>query len=98
MSTLIVLGVPRGFPCVAAAAHSLRSATEKKVDRIRIEQPGCVCEFAVDDLWRVLRQHGKLDSLVTAGTTRGIEGLGGVFERRIPNWPGAAFRRRLAER
>ena len=95
---MILMGVPRGFPCLAAAAHSLRAATEKKIDRIRVEQPGCVCEFAVADLWRVLRQHGKIDSLVHAGTSRGIEALGGVFERRIPNWPGAAVQRRLAER
>ena len=95
---MILLGVPRGFPCVAAAAHSLRAATEKKVDRIRVEQPGCVCEFAVADLWHRLRQYGKIDSLVHAGTTQGIEGLGGVFERRTPNWPGAALVRRLATR
>ena len=95
---MILLGVPRGFPCVAAAAHSLRAATEKKVDRIRVEQPGCVCEFAVADLWRVLRQQGKIDSLVRGGTTSGIEGLGGRFERRTPNWPGASLERRLAER
>lgn len=85
MRIFTVLGVPRGFPCRAAALHVLRAAQEQRMDRIRIDKGGHVCEFSVDEVARAAHPR---DTLVTAGTTRGLLANGGTFEWRKQNWPG----------
>lgn len=89
MNTFIVLGVPKGFPCQAAALHALRAAMEAKKDRIRIEQPGCVCEFDVAALYAHYRAHRPFgDSFVRAGSISGHRAFGNLLEPRGQTWPG----------
>ena len=90
MPALILLGVPERFDCLWAAAHSVRAATQKGCDRIRVEKPGHVCEYAVDALRTYLRRHHPKDSLVRAGTVDGHRRMGNTFERRLQVWPGLA--------
>lgn len=90
MTFYTVLGVPKGFPCRAAAMHVLRAAQEHRADRIKIEKPGHTCEFSVDE---VARQAAKAptDTLVSSGTTRTFRSHGNTFEWRKQNWPGMSL-------
>lgn len=87
MTTLIVRGVPRGFPCLAAAAHSLRVAKALRAERIRVEQGGSVYEFDLAALEAHIRERRPYgDSLVRAGTLRNHLGWGNTVEPRRPTW------------
>ena len=85
MRIFTVLGVPRGFPCRAAAAHVLRAAQEQRMERIRVDKGTHVCEFSVAEVERAAHPG---TGLVESGTTRGLLADGGSFEWRKANWPG----------
>ena len=92
MPTLILLDVPSGFPCWAAAMTALPAARERGMDRIRVSKGGHTCELAVTDLERELERSERglapqpPKSLMWTATQH--EAVGNVLEMRRPVWPG----------
>ena len=91
MAALILLGVPDGFPCFAAAMSALPAARETGMTHIRVEK-GHTCEFLVDELTKLEDKDRRGESLEVPrslmGGVREHTFWGNEFEQRLKVWPG----------
>lgn len=82
--TLIVIGVPRGFPCALAALHSLQQAHAHGCTRIEIDRPPHRHEFSTSELWGLLHEMQLRPREIHVTPTP-------ILERRLQVWPGGGF-------
>lgn len=83
------LPVGRRPRCLFFALNALKTAVQFKKERIRVDMPGCVCEFTVAQLAAYARRHPAVRSVASWGV-RAHRVHGNTFDRRSQNWPGFA--------
>lgn len=103
--TLIVLLTPEitnlplrlRLPCRFVATNALKAAIERGKERIRVENPGCVCEFDTAALAAHVRPRlPYMGSLVRGWGVQGHCLSGNSFEARNQVWPGLPAQGRVS--
>lgn len=74
--------------CLFHAVQALRTAIEFGKDTIRVEQPGCPCEFAVATLIRYVRRRRGYVTSLASWDARTHRAAGNLVDRRLQTWPG----------
>ena len=92
MKTLIVRDAPRDFPCLMAALCAYPVAQEQRMDWVRVDKPGHVCDFTVPNLAALIQQAqqnpgGFQPPRVAMGGTKKHEAWGNIIEPRRQVWP-----------